>query len=178
MPSMCFPGDAPIAQTTESWNDLPLRIALFGARVPVPPDLVTSVRAVVLRERAVLLLRNRDGVAHVVPGGRCAPGESLLATLHREVREETGWTIARCVPIGSLQHRHLGPRPAGYAYPYPEFWQALYCATAERHDTVPDDDFEQSAAFVSIDEALAALDDSFQRAILRVALAHTEFLAC
>jgi len=55
-----------------------------------PPPL--SIKAVVLQDGAVLLLRNERGEWDL-PGGRPEPGEDERATVEREVREETGLTV-------------------------------------------------------------------------------------
>ena len=54
-----------------------------------------SSKAVVLSDGLLLVTRNRssrdpDGEWLLLPGGGQRPGEDLLATLRREVREETG----------------------------------------------------------------------------------------
>ena len=61
-----------------------------------------SVKGVVIHEGRVLLLVNeRD--EWDLPGGRPDPGEGHLATLVREVREETGLSVS----VGALLDEHL-----------------------------------------------------------------------
>jgi len=40
----------------------------------------------------VLVVREQNG-AHLWPGGRREPNETLIETAQREVLEETGWTV-------------------------------------------------------------------------------------
>ena len=93
--------------------------------------------------------------SHLLPGGRRDGDEPVEATLHREVREETGWEIGRLRPLGFIHFRHLTPRPEGYAYPYPDFVQLVYAAEAERN--TPDapivDEWVVASGFVGVDEA-------------------------
>jgi ADP-ribose pyrophosphatase YjhB (NUDIX family) len=88
-----------------------------------------SARAVVLRDGGVLVVRDPDS-RHILPGGRCEPGETLEQTVHREALEETGWAVVVLGLLCVLRFRHRRPKPTGYSYPYPEFYQAIYCATA------------------------------------------------
>lgn len=55
-----------------------------------------------------------------LPGGGIDPGESALAALHREVREETGWTIGSARRLGAYRR---------FCYmPDYEFWAEKLCS--------------------------------------------------
>ena len=70
-----------------------------------PPDcLVTSARCVVTHDNSVLVVTDRDGSRHIVPGGRREPGETLSETAMREVREETGLTVAGLRQVGLVRY--------------------------------------------------------------------------
>jgi 8-oxo-dGTP diphosphatase len=73
--------------------------------------------AILWRDGAVLLtLQAEPRPEAQLPGGGIDAGESPLAALHREVREETGWTIAGARRLGafgassSCQSTISGPR--------------------------------------------------------------------
>ena len=144
-------GKTPFHETETRWADgtLPLRVRYFRSREFPPDRYVTSVRSVVLKDESVLVLRNREGY-HVLPGGRCETGECFEQTLHREVAEETGWTIRAVTRLGFIHLEHLGPKPTGYRFPYPHFFQIVYTAHAVDYypDSICDEDYEESAAFV------------------------------
>ncbi|MBR9841578.1 MAG: NUDIX hydrolase [Rhodobacteraceae bacterium] len=59
----------------------------------------------ILRRGPNLLLtfQKKPDAEFQLPGGGIDPGESPLTTLHREVYEETGWTIARPRRIGAFR---------------------------------------------------------------------------
>ena len=64
--------------------------------------------AVVLHPRGLLVTIQRDaagGPEVQLPGGGIDPGEGAVRALHREVREETGWTVAVLRRIGA--HRRF-----------------------------------------------------------------------
>lgn len=60
--------------------------------------------AVLWREGRVLLTLQKDPVPeYQLPGGGIDPGESPLRALHREVFEETGWSMAAPRRIGAFR---------------------------------------------------------------------------
>jgi len=65
----------------------------------MPP---VSVKAILIHDGAVLLLRNERGEWDL-PGGRPDPGEDHRAALTREVREETGLKVE----VGAAIPEHL-----------------------------------------------------------------------
>lgn len=121
-------------QTVEqvTWGDLRLQVTSYLCATLPPDAFITSVRAIVCNERAVLVVHDPDG-AHILPGGRREAGETLEQTLRREVLEETGWEIEQLHLLGVLHYHHLDPKPADYPYPYPDFLQIIYCATLGRY---------------------------------------------
>jgi ADP-ribose pyrophosphatase YjhB (NUDIX family) len=136
------------AEEDYRWGELRLHVTSLLCRDLPPQELITSARAVVLRAGGVLVVRDPTGV-HILPGGRRQAGETLERTVRREVLEETGWAIDPPRLLGVKHFRHLTPKPAGYSYPYPDFFQIVYAAQAHRFD--PDgretDGYELGAEF-------------------------------
>lgn len=107
-----------------------LRLAAYVTPARPPAALVTSVRGVVLRGDAVLVVRDPDG-EHILPGGRIEPGETWEAALRRAVEEETGRQLGAALRyLGCKHYRHLTPRPLNYRHPYPDFVQVVFAAEA------------------------------------------------
>jgi 8-oxo-dGTP pyrophosphatase MutT (NUDIX family) len=114
------------------WDDLRLQVTSYLCSEVPPLAFVTSVRAIVLNDADVIVVRAPEGM-HLLPGGRREPGEALVDTLTREVLEETGWTLGQIQLLGIKHYHHLTPEPAGYRYPYPDFLQLVYRARAGRY---------------------------------------------
>ncbi len=80
-------------------------IRRFGA----PPGrhayrLRPGAYAVLIRDGAALLtFQQAPEPEFQLPGGGIDPGESPQAALHREVHEETGWTIGKPQRLGSYR---------------------------------------------------------------------------
>jgi 8-oxo-dGTP diphosphatase len=63
-----------------------------------------GVYAVLWRDGRILLTHQTEPHAELqLPGGGIDPGESPLRALHREVWEETGWTIAPLRRLGAFR---------------------------------------------------------------------------
>ena len=63
-----------------------------------------GVYAILPRDGRVLVTLQAEPVPELqLPGGGIDPGESPLHALFREVREETGWTIARPCRLGTFR---------------------------------------------------------------------------
>ena len=145
-----------------------LRVTSYLTSAPPPSMYVRSVRCVVLRTNSVLALRgHRDGRAHVLPGGRREPGETLLQTLEREVLEEAGWTTTAPRQIGVVRLTWLTPLPEAWPearHFHPDFLWLIHAAEAGEHRPgamLPDME-EGEPVFLKLDDpdALAPLERS------------------
>jgi ADP-ribose pyrophosphatase YjhB (NUDIX family) len=168
----------PLATQRTAWGNgaIPLEICAYAGADELPAELVTSVRCIVVVGDRLVLCSNEDGV-HPWPGGRREDGESYLDTAVREVHEETGWRLDRpsLQRLGWLHLRHLGPCPPGYVYPYPDFLQLVFAATARERDGdsrggwTDLDGHEQSSALVGSADALERISkDAVATAFLRL----------
>ncbi|WP_020578124.1 NUDIX domain-containing protein [Actinopolymorpha alba] len=124
----------PAAVHREAWGpggSIPLEFSSYLTTVRVPDELVSSVRCIVATPGGVVVCENRHE-RHVWPGGRPEPGETMTEAVVREVAEETGWQVDRATLtyLGFVHLAHLGPRPDGYAYPYPDSVQLVFGGTA------------------------------------------------
>ena len=93
-----------------------------------------------------------------LPGGGIDPGESPLAALHREVFEETGWSIARPRRLGAFRR---------FAYmPEYDLWAeklcTIYAATPVRRMGPPTEP-GHSAWWMPIDMAVERLGNPGDR---------------
>jgi 8-oxo-dGTP pyrophosphatase MutT (NUDIX family) len=95
-----------------------------------------------------------------------------MATLEREMREETAWTIADPRLIGFMHFHHLTPKPLGYAYPYPDFLQVVYVvrAAAPLPGAEIEDEWVDDVFFSPVDELEAYAIDAGQQRFLQEAL--------
>jgi 8-oxo-dGTP pyrophosphatase MutT (NUDIX family) len=90
------------------------------------PDI--TVAAVIETDGRFLVVEERIGGRHVFnqPAGHVEPGETLLAAVSREVREETAWSFAPQALLGIYLWRH----PATGL----EFMRFAFVGSASDHD--------------------------------------------
>ncbi len=152
------------------WGErMRLRATAYLSGDTPPLAYVTSVRAVVLRNRSVQ--QDRDS-RHVLPGGRREPGESIETTLRRGVTEETGRSLDRPTLLGFMHFHHLDPKPRDYVYPYPDFCWLIYAAEAASFsaDAKLDDGYEVGTGFLPADAVRALPLTGYERVYLDAAL--------
>lgn len=162
----------PAATETSIWRagEIELTVSAYVTHEEPPPDLVSSVRALVFRNHDILVMHNKDGV-HIHPGGRVEQGETHLEALRREIIEEAGIEIADIQRLGFMLLRHNTPRPPDYPYPYPDFFWPVFtaCYLWDRPEGMVPNDYEFSAEFVPV-ASLAGLEiTASQRAFLDAA---------
>jgi len=78
------------------------------------PELHILARAVVRQGDAVLLARAKGYANSFLPGGHLEPGESLKASLARELREELGLEAEVGVYLGAIEHEWGDPPKTHY----------------------------------------------------------------
>ena len=146
-------------ETDASWRagEIKLTVSAYITCDEPPPQIVSSVRALVFRDESILLMQNVNG-PHIFPGGRVEVGESHLDALRRELVEEASVEITDVCRLGFMHLRHETPKPTDYPYLYPDlFWpifRAEYAGDSEGEQV--QDDYELSSEFVP----LADLDRS------------------
>lgn len=161
-----------MASDPVSWGErMRLRATAYLSGDTPPLPFVTSVRAVILRNRSVLVLQDRDS-RHIIPGGRREEGESVGTTLRREVAEETGWSLGRVTLLGFTHFHHLDPKPCGYVYPHPDFCWLVYAAEAAAFSPKAklDDGYEVGSEFLSVEAVHALSLTNCERVYLDAAL--------
>lgn len=122
--------------------------------------------AVLIRDGAVLVThQDAPTPEYQLPGGGIDPGENPIAALHREVYEETGWTITPPRRIGAYRR---------FTY-MPEYdrWAEKLCTIYLSRPVLrrgPPTEPGHTAIWMTPNEALALLAGEGDRAFLARAL--------
>lgn len=165
-------GLRPIFDEDVVWPRAKLRLRTYLAPAPCPDILATSVRAVVFRGDAVVVIRQRDGALHVEPGGGREPGETVEETVRRELVEECGWRVGGLKPLGVHHFRHLGAPPEGTRFPWADFLHPLFVAEGvayDRRGLKRAGEIEAGSSLVPISRAIDQLSGR-ERVLLEAAL--------
>ena len=131
----------------------------LGLVTPLDQDLTFERRAAraVLRNASgqVAVMHFRVNGSYKLPGGGIDSGEETLDALHREVREETGYTITNIREVGLVEENRY----------YNGMHQISYCYAADVVDFVGTELTEGEAAdgmelvwFDTIDDAISAIN--------------------
>lgn len=164
----------PVTEAWPVWGNgrVPLRQHIYLSPGFPLDHYVSSARAVLFRGDEVMVILDHNQQPYVVPGGRRELGESIEATLHREVLEETGWRLAQTRFLGFVHFRHLGPKPEMYPYPFPDFVQVVYTAVADTYhaEAICFDDYVTRARFCPLAEVFAMNLEPDQTVLLTAAL--------
>lgn len=95
------------------------------------PATLQSVNMVPFVGDDVIVIASENG--HVMlPGGTRERGESLLHTISREMREETGCEIESCQPFAVLECVSYDAKPWRDFLPHPEFGRLLCVGQVHR----------------------------------------------
>ena len=144
----------PVATGQVVWGVTPLVLTCFLTDRQPPLELIVSARAVLIARDGKVFVFDDDG-PHVLPGGRRESAEPVLTALAREIREEVGCSIVGVPkPLGFFELRNEGPKPDGYAYPYPRNFHVVFSAAAGPVTHPPIDPNVHDGRFVSREEAL------------------------
>ncbi|WP_090270910.1 NUDIX hydrolase [Thalassovita taeanensis] len=130
-------------------------------RFGTPPENGRSYRlrpgayAILALDGQVLLTHQSSPAPEFqLPGGGIDPGESSAAALHREVFEETGWSIARARRLGAFRRFTYMPEYDLWA----EKLCSIYMARPVRQLGSPSEAGHQ-AVWLPLEAAVVALDN-------------------
>gem|GEM_PF-111490 len=122
-----------------------------------------GVYAVLVRENRLLItFQAQPQPEYQLPGGGIDPGESVLAALHREVREETGWSVSVNRRLGAFQRYTYMPEYDMWAH---KICHIYLCRPARRLGMPLE--AHHSALWVSFSEAGEILANTGDRFFVR-----------
>ncbi len=136
------------------YGNTPLRGQHYGLR--------PGVYAILPRDGALLMTWQGDPHFELqLPGGGIDPGEHPLRALHREVFEETGWSIARARRLGAFRRFTYMPEYRRFA----EKLCHVYVAYPVRRHGPPKEP-NHTALWIDPQTALSTVANAGDRAFL------------
>ncbi|MCP4417864.1 MAG: NUDIX hydrolase [Chloroflexi bacterium] len=169
-------GKTAVSQAAPTWawqnQPVPLRQQTYICPTLPPDELISSSRAILFHGENVMVIRDHKNEPYIMPGGRRESGETVLQTLQREVREETGWEVRNTAVIGFVHFHHLGLKPPNYPYPYPDFVHAIFLAWADSFDETgkEEDYYVTSSSFQPVADVLTWQLHGGQNQLLQIAI--------
>ena len=106
-------------------NDIEREIQTVLAGTLPPAELITAAIGLIFEGDKLLMtrLRERDWD---LPGGHIEPGETPEEAVKREIHEETAARVRNLRVFGHMKISIHGPKPEGFAYPYPSGYMVFY----------------------------------------------------
>lgn len=116
-------------------------------------------------DRMLLTYQQQPEPEFQLPGGGIDPGEGAITALHREVMEETGWTISAPRRVGAYRRFCYLPEYEYFAEKFCTIWLARPVMRLRE----PSEPYH-SARWVAADDAVDLLPDPGSKRLLRRAL--------
>jgi 8-oxo-dGTP pyrophosphatase MutT (NUDIX family) len=138
-------------QTDVSWLPKGSTLELVATSEMPPLHLCTSAYVLAFDGERLLMADLDRGID--VPGGHIDAGETPEDAMRREAKEETGATVGPATLFAVQKITLSGPKPDGYAYPYPESYQLMYFSTRVTPGTFTKDDDSRGAVFIDPSQA-------------------------
>jgi 8-oxo-dGTP diphosphatase len=138
-------------QDDVEWLPKPHELTLMATAEMPPAELCTSAYVLAFDGDRLLMSDLDRGID--IPGGHIDAGEEPEAAMRREAKEETGATIGAATLFAVQKITLKGPKPDGYAYPYPESYQLMYLSTRVTPGEFVKDDDSRGGLFIDPSQA-------------------------
>lgn len=138
-------------QNDIEWLPKPHEVTLIATAEMPPAQLCTSAYVFAFDGDRLLMSDLDRGID--IPGGHIDPGEGPEAAMRREAKEETGATVGPATLFAVQKITLKGPKPEGYAYPYPDSYQLMFLSTRVTPGEFVKDDDSRGGLFIDPSQA-------------------------